>query len=441
MDPVKKQIPLLKGRLLILSYYWPPSGGAGVQRWVKMANNLVEQGYEITVITPENPSAPYFDDSLEKELDSRIKSIKTKTVEPYSLFNFLRGKKGKSVGVGTTGLKGKEPIKKIGLYLRSNFFIPDARMGWNLYLMNAAKKELKENQVDLIISTGPPHSTHLAALNLKKKFNVPWLADFRDPWTSIFYLKEFPLTKNSWAKHLKLEREVLSKASCVTTVSEHMAEEFKKKSGKVEVVYNGFDQRDFDSKSPSDVPTKVQRTLAYIGNFKPNQVFDGFADCFRKVLENFDDLKIKFVGTSDPKLREEMDKIGFQERIEFVGPVSHSNAIKELNSSDALLFIIPRGENEEGIITGKIYEYLASKKPILAIGPKNGEASRILNKLKSPFPMIEYYNPEEILSSLQSIFKHIDESPERSVVYEDLEFFSRQNQAKRMDQIIQNLIS
>jgi glycosyltransferase involved in cell wall biosynthesis len=428
-----------KFRILIFSYYWPPAGGAGVQRWVKFVKYLNLLGNEIHVVTPKSPSVPYEDKSLGTEISPDVSINRTKSIEPFSIFNFLRGKKGNQMGAGTTDLFGESPVKKLALYIRSNFFIPDARKGWNSFAYRAGEKLLGSKNFDLIITTGPPHSTHLIGMKLKEKYGVKWISDFRDPWTSIYYLKLFPLSPNAWAKHRKLEKAVLEKADHVTTVSKQLQTELQKTSTEVSILYNGFDESDFENPIGEKKDNSSEFVMSYIGNFKPNQFFEGFLDLIDSALRKYPLLRIKFVGPMDLGVKEEFGRIDKMDKIKFVGPVDHEMALKFMRESDLLLFIIPRGENEKGIITGKIYEYMATRKPILSIGPEDGDAAAVLQKSGSPFPMNDYGSESKILNVLDTLEKNWAEGI-RQYEYSGLEFFSRRMQSGDLASLIEKVV-
>ena len=234
-------------KVLIITYYWPPSGGAGVQRWLKFVKYLREFGWEPVVYTPENPEAPAIDMSLEKDIPENLTVIKTKIWEPYSVYKKLVGiKPEEKIKAGFLS-ENKKPslIENISVKIRGNFFIPDARKFWIKPSIKFLTKYLKDNPVDAIVSTGPPHSMHMIALGLKKKLNIPWLADFRDPWTNIDFYEELNLSASADKKHHQMEKSVLENADTVSVISRTMAVDFKRLYNRhYEVITNGFDEDD-----------------------------------------------------------------------------------------------------------------------------------------------------------------------------------------------------
>ena len=268
-------------KLLIISYYWPPGSGPGVQRWLKFVKYLHQLGHTCTIVTVRNGSYPSFDSTLENEIPSNCNVLKTRTIEPFTLFNILQGKKGKQMQVAMADLKGeKTKFKKIANLIRANLFIPDARKGWNYFAYREASKFLKNNAADVIITSGPPHSTHLVGLKLQKKFNIKWLADFRDPWTEISYNSLLMRSNRSIRKDKMLETQVLEKASQVLVVSEEMKRSFANRCNQINVLHNGYDESDFEEQNN---PQNPQFTITYTGNFKNNQNINLWWECLKKM--------------------------------------------------------------------------------------------------------------------------------------------------------------
>jgi glycosyltransferase involved in cell wall biosynthesis len=431
-----------KRKVLILSYYWPPASGPGVQRFLKISKYISDFGWQPVILTVENTSSSSVDYSLGDDVES-LQVFKTKTFEPFEVYNRLSGKKGKQVGTGLIGFENNKGLfKKITLFIRANFFIPDARKGWSRFALKEATKIINENKIEAIISTGPPHSVHLIGLKLKKKFGIPLIADFRDPWTNIFYNKFFPRTKRTKIKDKKLEDSVLMNADLVTVVSNGLAEEFKDRAKKIEVVYNGFDPADI----PETIPEKAEKfKLSYIGNFKPNQNIKAFWEAISELKNEIPEFSANFIlnltGNLNSGLFEFIDKYDLKDIVEANSYVSHSDAVKLMVNSGLLLFIIPNTDSNHLIITGKLFEYIASGSPVLSIGPIDGNASEILRD-SGRDEMIGYTEKDKIkeqikkyftiwLNNSGKLFKH----PET-----DNQKFSRKHQANQFaDQL--NILS
>lgn len=393
-------------KVLILSYYWPPAGGPGVQRFLKFSKYLRDFGWDPIIVTPENGAYPVTDETLLKDIPEGIQVVKTKTLEPFEIYNRLQGKKGKTVPVALGGIKDSTSLfQKFSKYVRANFFLPDARVGWNRYAFKAARKVIQQEKIDAIITTGPPHSTHLVGLSLKRKFKLPWLADFRDPWTKIYYYKFLNRSAKTEAKDLKMETSVLQTADVVTTVSHGMAADLMDRANLMEIIFNGFDEDDIpETKS---IQTELF-TVGYIGSLKPNQNTKALWNAFAELKEEIKDFaqfaRLKFTGTIDPFIANDIKALGLEEQLILQGFVSHSEATKIMSGTNLLLLPIPETENNQYILTGKIFEYLANKNAILSIGPTDGNASEVLRNVGRD-PMIAYQDKEQIKQQIRSYFE------------------------------------
>ncbi|MGB0979816.1 MAG: glycosyltransferase [Croceimicrobium sp.] len=429
-------------KVLLLSYYWPPAGGPGVQRWLKNVVFLRKYGWDTIVITPENPVASSYDDSLLKEIPSDLEVHHTPARDPFRAYAMLRGKKDKQVSTGGIGLlKPKSKKQQLLNYIRANFFIPDARKGWNPYLLKQARKVLSDGDIDAIISTGPPHSTHLAAKQLKDEFDLPWLADFRDPWVNIFYNSFFPRTKRTKIKDQNLEDLVLKSADRILTVSPGLALEFEDRAQKVEILYNGYD--------PADLPapeTEKQEffSLSYTGNFKPNQNVAALWTALAELVVENDQIKealqIHFVGNIDPGVRESISAFGLNSFVQDHGYQPHHYATKVMVDSSVLIFIVPQTKDNNLILTGKLFEYLGSGTPLLSIAPPEGNAAEIIQECKRG-KSLDYKNKEGIKARILELFGNWQKS-KGFKVQEDLEpslKYTREGSTKMLAEILNEL--
>ena len=374
-------------RVLIITYYWPPSGGSGVQRWLKMSKYLPENGWQPVIYTAENAEYPVEDKSLEKDVTPEAEVIRRPIVEPYAFYKkFLGIRKEEKVKAGFIN----EGVKKIGwkenlsVWLRGNLFIPDARCWWIKPSVRYLTKYLKEHPVDAIISTGPPHSMHLIANALHKKFNIPWVADFRDPWTDVFYFDSLKLSKCSIRKHKKLENQVITEADKVVTVGWHGAEDMKNLGAKnVEVITNGYDEECVSDSA--QIPDNECFTVSYTGVLLPNESFviwDAFKELCEENLEFNKALKINLIGHIDESVKRYISEKKLNDKVNNIEYMQHSQVLDYQRKSDLLLLLIPRAKKAECILTGKLFEYLVSGRPILAIGPEKGDAAKILFETK-----------------------------------------------------------
>ena len=370
-------------KVLIITYYWPPSGGAGVQRWLKFSKYLREYGWEPVIYTPENPEAPAVDHSLENDIPEGITVIKLPIFEPYSAYKrFVGMKPGDKVNAGFLQEKEKPGrAEGFAVWLRGNFFIPDARRFWINPSIKYLTKYLKDNPVDAIVSTGPPHSMHLIAMHLNKLFNIPWLADFRDPWTGIDFYHQLKLTSFANKLHHKLEKKVLSTATEVTVISRDMMNEF---NGIVErgykLVTNGYDEEDISPLPQNQLDNEF--TISHIGSLNPARnpliLWKVLAEMVKNNPLFANALRIKLVGKVDIGVMKSIEDFGLTEYLTRIEYMPHRDVMHEIQKSQVLLLLINNTPNAKGILTGKIFEYLGSGRPILNIGPEDGDAAAML---------------------------------------------------------------
>lgn len=387
-------------KVLIITYYWPPSGGSGVQRWLKMSKFLPEYGWDPIIYTAENGEAPAIDHSLEKDVHPEIVVIKKKIWEPYSVYKMFTGrKKDERMGAGFLNEKNnKQGLKEsLAVWIRGNLFIPDARKFWIKPSTRFLIAYLKTNKVDAIISTGPPHSMHIIARNVKRKNNITWIADFRDPWTKIDFYDQLKLSKNADAKHHKLEKSVISEADATVTVSPSWGKELKSMGAKrVEVITNGFDPEDI-SLDPVSLTTSF--TITHIGSMNrdrnPHTLWKVLTEICSENEQFKKDLTLRFIGKTDFAVFESIEANGLNDNTEKVEYLPHNEVIREMQKSQLLLLAINDTPNVAGVIPGKVFEYMATGRPILAIGPPTADAGKIVIESKSGY--VHDFNEHENL--------------------------------------------
>ncbi len=377
---------LIMKKILIITYYWPPSGGAGVQRWLKFTKYMPEFGIQPVVLTVDPTAASYaqIDNSLQKDIAESTIVYRTKTFEFYNLYKRLTGKKEIPYG-GFANEEKESFLQKIAKIVRGNFFLPDPRKGWNRYAFQKAIELIREHNIETVITTSPPHSTQLIGLKLKKKLGMNWIADLRDPWTNIYYYKE--LRHSTLAKRIdkKLELKVLENADKLITVSQDVKRIFEEKlkrssDSKFLVVPNGYDEDDFkhEVKVAND-----KFVITYTGTISETYNIDGFLGVLSGLSQ--DDRKkvlLRFVGKVPTSIIKNIEAKIPDIELDLVGYVDHQKSIEYLLQSSLQLLVIPKVENNKGIITGKFFEYLASRKPILAIGPKGGDLENLIEETK-----------------------------------------------------------
>jgi len=377
----------LKKKVLIITYYWPPSGGSAVQRWVKFVKYLRDFCWEPIVYTPSNPQYPVTDDSFIKDIPEDIEILNKKIWEPYKLFKWFTGRsKTDNLITGFTYETKKSTFRDdISNWIRSNLFIPDARKFWVKPSVNYLTRYLEKNPTDVVITTGPPHSMHLIGLGIKKQLNIKWVADFRDPWTKIDFYPDLLLTKYADKKHHLLEKKVLEKADLIIVVSETMKEDFAEKGNKnVVVIPNGFDIDDF-----TDDPIKIDSkfSMVYTGVLnkarEPVSLWQVLSKLKDENKDFANNLKLRLIGNIDHSINENLSKYKLNNYMEKKGFLPHEQIPKYQREAQILLLPLNNTPHAKGIITGKLFEYLAARRPILAIGPTDGDAGRILKETKA----------------------------------------------------------
>ncbi len=429
-------------KVLIIAYYWPPTGGGGVYRWVKFVKYLREYGWEPIVYTPLNPEAAIRDESLLKNIPEDITVIKRKITEPYNLYKFFTGKKkDHTIDNFVEKKKSGNSFKdKLSIWIRGNLFIPDARCMWIKPSSRFLKKWLKKNPVDVIVSTGTPHSMHMIALKVSKKLNIPWLADFRDPWTKIDFYQQLMLSKCANRKHHRLERKVLKSANRVVTVSNNWGQLMKDLGAKnVSVINNGYDEDDFQF---LPVETDSDFSVTHVGvlnkDRNPVELWQVFSNLCEESLEFREKLKLRFLGSVDYTIRDNLEKFSLIENAEFLSYVPHDEALKISAKSAILLLLLNNTHDVMGRIPGKLYEYLASQRPILLIGPENCDSDIILRDSRAGL-RAGFGNIDEMKTTILSLWKDYKNKNSYTDT-EKIQQFSRKRLTQKMALLLNEMI-
>ncbi|MCF1191630.1 glycosyltransferase family 4 protein [Mangrovimonas sp. AS39] len=368
-------------KVLIITYYWPPAGGPGVQRWLKFVKYLPQFDVEPIVFVPENPTYPITDSSLESEVSEHVTVIKKPIKEPYKLASRFSKNKSKTISKGIIPDKRKQGVvEKLMLSIRGNFFIPDARKSWVKPSVTYLEDYLKVHRIDTVITTGPPHSLHLIGLELKKQLGVHWIADFRDPWTSIGYHKELKLLPFAQKKHKALEHLVLNSANHIIVTSQVTKDEFSGLTQHpISVITNGF-----DDEKVNQPPLDTKFSLSHIGSLlskrNPQILWQVLSELVQDVPSFATDLRLDFVGSVSKEVLESMNLYGLTKFVNEVGYVSHNESIVFQKKSQLLLLIEIDSEETKAIIPGKLFEYMAANRPIIALGPKGSDVERIITQ-------------------------------------------------------------
>ena len=420
-------------KVLIITYYWPPAGGSGVQRWLKFVKYLQEFGIEPVVYTVENANYLKQDTSLLNEVPRGIEILKQPIWEPTALLFWKKSKQQ---------TKGISNVSKGGFlsFIRGNFFIPDPKVFWVKPSVSYLQKYLDANDIDVIISTGPPHSVHLIAERLHQKNDVKWLADFRDPWSDLYYNKDFKQLAFAKNKNRKLEESVLKNADCIVTVSNYLKQEFVKIAKKVEVITNGFDD-EFVAAENSILDTKF--SISYIGllpkQSNPKLLFKVLKALCEENLNFKKDLQLNFIGDISEEVKVAIEENKLLQNTNFVGYVSHQQAIEYQNISQVLLLLIPNVKNNKGILTGKLFEYLKAKRPILAIGPEKGDLAKILQETNSGV-IVNFDAEEKLKLEIEALYQKYKED-KLTVNFNNIEKYHRKELTKKLAFILKSLNS
>lgn len=424
-------------RVLIICYYWPPAGGPGVQRWLNFVKYFRDFEIEPVLFIPKNPHYPILDESLFAEVPKGVEIIKHPIKEPYKYARLLSKKKTKKISSGIIDEKKPSVIEKLLLYARGNLFIPDARIGWVAPSVDFLEKYLSENKdIDTIITTGPPHSLHLIGMELKERLQLKWIADFRDPWTTIHYHKSLRLSTSAQRKHEKLEKKVLQAADSIVVTSPTTQQDFKVLTSKpVEVITNGFDTSE-NKEATLDSKFSLVHIGSLLSNRNPKVLWKVLSE-LKNEMEGFsEDLEVKMVGLVSKEIKEEIQKYNLFENVILPGYVSHQEAISFQNSAQVLLLIEMNKEETAAIIPGKIFEYLRSKRPILAIGPEKSDVEGILKETEAG----EYFTYNDGVTLKQSIVEKYNayKNGKLTAITSNIDSFSRKSLTKRMATLIKN---
>ena len=423
-------------KVLIISYYWPPAGGPGVQRWLKFVKYLPEFDIQPIIYIPKNPKYPITDSSLTKEIPKNVTIYKNKIFEPYLYAGFLSKKKTKQISSGVISDDNPSLLEKFLLWIRGNMFIPDARKYWVKPSVRVLTGIIKKEGIDTIITTGPPHSLHLIGLELKKNLDVKWLADFRDPWTSIGYHTKLRLTKASQRKHSLLEKEVANGCDKLLVTSNTTKVEFESiTTNPVYVITNGYDIP--ESELPFSALDK-KFTLSHIGSLltgrNPENLWKVLSEiiseneAFRNVFQ------LNLIGVVGQDVLNCINDNGLKLYTRIKEYVTHEEAVNYQRSSQLLLLAEIDSPHTRGIIPGKLFEYLAAKRPILAIGPEHWEGGEIVKSTNSG--VVCNYNSVADLKALILNWFHLYQQGNLMVSSVNIKEYNRRTLTKKLAELL-----
>jgi len=422
-------------KLLIITYYFPPAGGPGVQRWLKFVKYLPEFGVQPIVYIPENPTYPIIDEGLRSQISDKVIILKNKIWEPYQLASVFSKNKTKKISSGIFPHKKKQTfLDKTFLWIRGNLFIPDARVFWVKPSVSYLEKYIQENDIDIIVTSGPPHSLHLIGLELKQKLNVKWFADFRDPWTTIGYHKALRLSGYAAKKHKELEQKVLNAADKVIVTSKTTKTEFQAITNKpITVITNGYDVENVEKQT---LDSKF--TLAHIGSFlsdrNPNFLWECLVELLTEIPNFKSHLEIKLIGAVSQEVLDSIEDFKLKGYLNLLGYVSHHEAISHQKKSQVLLLIEINSEDTKSIIPGKLFEYMVSNRPIIAIGPQGSDFADIIKETNTGV-FFDYTEKEKLKSVILDFYNQFLEGKLQANGV-GLQQYSRKNLTKQLVQLI-----
>lgn len=426
-------------KVLIITYYWPPAGGPGVQRWLKFVKYLPDFGIQPIVYIPENPTYPIIDQELVSEVSEKAIILKKRIFEPYGFASIFSKNKTKKISSGIIPNQKKQSfMEKLFLWIRGNIFIPDARAFWVKPSVKYLEKYIQENQIDTIITSGPPHSLHLIGLGLKEKLNLKWFADFRDPWTTIGYHNKLKLSVSASKKHKDLESKVLNTADVILVTSNTTKKEFEALTTKpIEVITNGFDVEKIEKQKLDE-----KFSLAHIGSFLSERNPRILWKCFKELVkENVDfkkDFELKLIGAVSQEVLDAISEFKLDKYVNNLGYVSHKTAVEHQRKSQVLLLIEIDSEETKSIIPGKLFEYMVSERPIIGIGPDGSDFAEIIKNTNTGI-FVKYDEIEKLKVSILSYYEEFKKGNLKANAV-GLQQYSRKSLTEKLSKVLNSEI-
>lgn len=422
-------------KVLIITYYWPPAGGPGVQRWLKFVKYLPDFGIQPIVYIPENPTYPIIDTELLSEVSEKAIIIRRKIIEPYQWASIFSKNKTKKISSGIIPNQKKQSfLEKTLLWIRGNLFIPDARVLWVKPSVSYLEKYIQQHQIDTIITSGPPHSLHLIGLQLKQKLDITWFADFRDPWTTIGYHKALKLSAFASQKHKDLERQVLHSADIILVTSNTTKSEFQALTSRpIEVITNGYD---IEKTGKQTLDEKF--SLAHIGSFLSERNPRILWKCLVSLIHEHPSFAIHFelklIGAVSQEVLDAIDEFGLTQYVHNLGYVSHQEAVIQQKKSQVLLLIEINSEATKSIIPGKLFEYMVSERPIIGIGPEGSDFAEIIQHTNTGF-FVKYDELKKLKTTILAYYNHYLEGKLQSHAV-GLQPYSRRNLTEKLANLL-----
>lgn len=428
-----------KKKILIITYYWPPAGGPGVQRWLKFVKYLPQFNIEPIVYIPENATYPLIDSALNEEVNENLTILSTPIREPYRFAKVLAGKKSNSLSAGMIPNEHKQSgLERLLLWIRGNLFIPDARVGWVKPSVKYLSEYLNENRdIEIVITTGPPHSLHLIGEELQRLCKVKWIADFRDPWTTIGYHKQLKLSDRAGQSHLAMEKRILQSADHIITTSKSTKQEFETKTHRpISVITNGYDVVNLGK-----IILDEKFTLSHIGSLLPGRnprvLWKAISELRKENTDFKTAFQLKLAGKVSDEIKSTLNEFKLEDCVLNLGYVSNEEALRQMRSSQVLLLIEIDSEETKAIIPGKLFEYMAAERPILGIGPEGADFFEIIKQTNTGKTAL-YNQKEKIKEILSEYFSQYQQKQLKAYAM-GLQYFSRYKLTEKLSGIINNL--
>lgn len=433
-------------KVLIITYYWPPAGGPGVQRVLKFAKYLPEFGWQPIILTVKNGEYPAIDETLASDIPESCRVYKTKSLEPNFLYKKFTGMDNDmSIPVAVLAEKDVNWKKKIANWIRLNLFIPDAKIGWLPFAVKKGKKIIKREKPDIIFSSSPPPTVHLIAMKLAKWSGIKWVADFRDPWTKIHYYENQERIKISQKLDSKYEREVLNNAVVITSISQlYIEDDFAKKvsSKKCINIPNGYDESDFSNFTSETIDNKkfVIMHLGVVGEERnPTNLFKAIKIFTSSGKINAKNFSLVFVGDIDSSVKDSIEDYKITEFVEIIPYLPHKEALEYTQKASVMLLLVTQSERNRRIIPGKTFEYMRTGKPILALGPEDGEVAGIITHTNTG-TVISYDNFEKIYNTILYFYNlWVKNKLKINPISNTILSYSRKNLTKKLVNVFENI--
>lgn len=425
-------------RVLVITYYWPPSGGSGVQRWVKFAKYLPAEGWQPVVYTPENPERQSEDKSLYVDIPAEVEVVRRPITEIYGIYRSLTGRKASAAEVNVVNSQRKSFKQRLVMWVRGNAFIPDPRISWVRPSVRFLKKYLAEHPVDLVVTTGPPHSMHLIGRGLKRATGIPWIADFRDPWTKIFYFKHLSLSAWAQKRHERLEQSVLDEADAIVAVSPLVRDDFVAATRTpVHLITNGYDPDDYQQRVEPDGFFNLTHTGLFAADGNPLVLWKVLADKVREDAQFARMLRLRLVGKTDVQVLEAIRAAGLGDQLVDLGYRDHQTAVREQLGASVLLLPLRQEPEYRATLPGKLFEYLGARRPVLGIGQTDGAMARILAETGAG-QTFDWPDEAGLRAALDRLWEDFRSGVEPKLS-EDLSVYSRRSTARRMAALFQEI--